>query len=146
MVFGLWQNTWTHHYGLKAKKKIHITFVQWASILAVSENTSVISKVSYKILINLSGGQEKSRSRREFWSGCSGTVVAFKNYSTSYVLATIKIPLNPNFDCKVCAVVCFLTTKHKSATKIYQKLNCVLGEDVMTRPMASLCTYHLLKG
>lgn len=83
--------------------------------MAVSENTSVISKVSYKILINLGGGREKSRSRREFWSGCSGTVVALKNYSTSHVLATIKIPLNPTIDCKVCAVVRFLTAKHKSA-------------------------------
>lgn len=115
--------------------------MQWASILAVSENTSVISKVSYNILINLGGGQEKSRSRREFWSGCSGTVVALKNYSTSHVLATIKIPLNPTIDCKVCAVVRFLQLNIK-----VHKLNCVLGEDVMTRPMASLCTYHLLKG
>lgn len=120
--------------------------MQWASISAVSDNTSVVSKVSYKILINLSGGREKSRSRREFWSGCNGTVVALKNYSTSHVLATVKIPLNPTIDCKVCAVVCFFTAKHKSATKIHHKLNCVLGKDVLTRPMAYLCTYHLLKG
>lgn len=66
--------------------------------MAVSENTSVISKVSYKILINPSGGREKPRSRREFRSGYSGTVVALKNYSTSHVLATIKIPLNPTID------------------------------------------------
>lgn len=97
-------------------------------------------------MINLSGGREKSRSRREFWSGCSGTMVALKNYSTSHVLATIKIPLNPTDDCKDCAVVFFLTAKHKSATKIHLQLNRMLGEDVMTRPMASLCTYHILKG
>lgn len=97
-------------------------------------------------MINPSGGREKPRSRKEFWSGYSGTVVALKNYSTSHVLATIKIPLNPTIDCKVCAVVCFLTAKNKSATKTHHKLNCVVREDVMTRPMASLCTHHLLKG
>lgn len=85
--------------------------------MAVSENTSVISKLRYKILIHLSGGREKSRSRREFWSGCSGTVVALKNDPTSHVLATIMVPLHPTVDCKVCAVVCFLAAKHKSANK-----------------------------
>lgn len=77
-------------------------------------------------------------------SGCSGTVVALKNDPTSHVLATIMVPLHPTVDCKVCAVVCFLAAKHKSANKIHHKLNCVLGEDVMIRPMASLCTHHLL--